>query len=371
MKISIRKKKLADGRESIYLDCYFPNAEKKRVKEYLKLYTYPNPRNSKDREHNKKTMLLAESIRSKRFMEEQHEQHGFGHFVKGDTSANFIKYFEEQTNKRYNSTGNYGNWDSVLKHLIKYKGEDVLFSQVDSKWLEGFKEYLKNTAKTKSEQPLSQNSCYSYFNKVKACLKQAVRDKMISYNPAIEVPGFKQGETEREFLTLEELKAVTKVECEIPMLKTAFIFSCLTGLRWSDINKLVWQEVQHSGEQGWYIRFRQKKTQGVETLPISKQARDLLGEKGENEERVFKGLKYSAWHNVKLQQWMMKAGISKTITFHCARHTYATLQLTLGTDIYTVSKLLGHRELKTTQVYAKIIDKKKVDAANIIPDLDL
>lgn len=93
MEISIRKKKLADGRESIYLDCYFPNAEKKRVKEYLKLYTYPNPRNTKDREHNKKTMLLAESIRSKRFMEEQHEQHGFGHFVKGDTSANFIKYF--------------------------------------------------------------------------------------------------------------------------------------------------------------------------------------------------------------------------------------------------------------------------------------
>jgi site-specific recombinase XerD len=73
---------------------------------------------------------------------------------------------------------------------------------------------------------------------------------------------------------------------------------------------------------------------------------------------------------MKLQQWMMKAGISKTITFHCARHTYATLQLTAGTDIYTVSKLLGHKELKTTQVYAKIIDDKKKEAANkIILDL--
>jgi integrase len=124
--------------------------------------------------------------------------------------------------------------------------------------------------------------------------------------------------------------------------------------------------VQHSNEIGHYIRFRQQKTKGAETLPISEQAFSLLGEQFENEERVFIGLKYSAWHNLKLQQWVMKAGISKTITFHCARHTYATLQLTLGTDIYTVSKLLGHKDLKTTQVYAKIIDEKKKDAANKI-----
>ena len=90
----------------------------------------------------------------------------------------------------------------------------------------------------------------------------------------------------------------------------------------------------------------------------------------DKDERVFKGLKYSAWHNLKLQQWMMRAGISKTITFHCARHTYATLQLSAGTDIYTVSKLLGHRELKTTQIYAKVIDRQKKEAANRIK-LDL
>ncbi len=371
MKIIIRKKTLKNNKDSLFLDCHDPNAEKKRVKTYLKLYTYTTPKNSKEREHNKKTMLLAESIRSKTLLEEQHKQHGFSHLVKEKIPVNFINYFKEQTIKRFNNTGNYGNWDSVLKHLIKYKGEYVLFSEIDTVWLEGFKDYLTNEAKTKGLKKLSQNSRYSYFNKVKACLKQAVKDKIISYNPSIDVSGFKQGETEREFLTLEELQKIAKVECEIPILKTAFIFSCLTGLRWSDINKLIWQEIQYSNEHAWYIRFRQKKTKGVETLPIPEQARKLLGEKKENEERVFKGLKYSAWHNIKLQQWMMKAGISKTITFHCARHTFATLQLTLGTYIYTVSKLLGHRELKTTQVYAKIIDKKKIDAASIIPNLDL
>jgi len=162
------------------------------------------------------------------------------------------------------------------------------------------------------------------------------------------------------------LQAVAQAECDIPQLKTAFLFSCLTGLRWSDINKMVWSEIQHSNEMGHYIRFRQKKTKGAETQPISEQAFGLLAEREEPEERVFKGLKYSAWHNQKLQLWVMRAGITKTITFHCARHTYATLQLTMGTDIYTVSKLLGHRELKTTQIYAKVIDKKKQEAANKI-----
>ncbi|MBL4653293.1 MAG: site-specific integrase [Flavobacteriales bacterium] len=371
MNISIRKKKLKDGRESLFLDYYLPDAKQTRKKESLKLHIHSKPRSPKEREHNKKTLLLAESIKSKKLLELQHEKHGFSHLIKDNLDKSFITYFSEQTNKRFDSSGNYGNWDSTLKHLIKHSGDVLRFKDIDAAWLEDFKDYLQNRARTKGNQSLSQNSCYSYFNKVKACLKQAVRDKIIDYNPAIEVQGFKQGETEREFLTLEELKSVTKVKCEIPILKEAFIFSCLTGLRWSDINKLVWQEVQYSNEQGWYIRFRQKKTKGVETLPISEQAFSLLGEKDNPEERVFKGLKYSAWHNLKLQQWVMKAGISKTITFHCARHTYATLQLTLGTDIYTVSKLLGHRELKTTQVYAKIIDQKKVEAANIIPDLNL
>jgi integrase len=247
---------------------------------------------------------------------------------------------------------------------------DITFAQVDRNFVQGFKDFLDKDVRTKSNQKLSQNSKYSYFNKFRAALKQAVKDGIIPTNPSEGVEAFKQGEPQREFLTLEELQAAVQAECEIPQIKTAFIFSCLTGLRWSDVNKLLWSEVQHSNEMGYYIRFRQKKTKGAETLPISEQAFGLLGERQDKDERVFKGLRYSAWHNLKLQQWMMRAGISKTITFHCARHTYATLQLSAGTDIYTVSKLLGHRELKTTQIYAKVIDQQKKEAANRIK-LDL
>jgi len=145
-----------------------------------------------------------------------------------------------------------------------------------------------------------------------------------------------------------------------------FIFSCLTGLRWSDIEKLKWSEVQHSDNLGYFIRFRQQKTNGAETLPIAEEARELLGEQKEPKERVFTGLKYGNWNKTYLKDWLIDAGINKHITFHCARHTYATLQLTLGTDIYTVSKLLGHKNLSTTEIYAKVINEKKVEAANKI-----
>lgn len=364
MKVTLRKRNQG-GKTSLYLDYYHKG---KRKTEYLKLYLDPKAKTKDDKEVNKKTLQLAETIRAQRQIEIQNGVYGFSDNEK--LKASFINYVEMLTEKRKDSKGNYGNWDSMLKHLKAFIPMDITFAEVDRKFVQGFKEFLDKDVKTKSNRSLSQNSKYSYFNKLRAVLKQAVKDGIIPTNPAEGVSGFKQGEPQREFLTLEELQAAVKADCEIPQLKTAFLFSCLTGLRWSDINKLLWSEVQHSNDMGYYIRFRQKKTKGAETQPISEQAFSLLGERQGKDERVFKGLKYSAWHNLKLQQWMMKAGISKTITFHCARHTYATLQLTAGTDIYTVSKLLGHRELKTTQIYAKVIDEKKKEAANKI-QLDL
>ena len=139
-------------------------------------------------------------------------------------------------------------------------------------------------------------------------------------------------------------------------------------MRWSDINKLTWSEVQEF-EGGTRIIFRQKKTKGFEYLDISDQAVKYLGERRKADDKVFHRLKYSAWHNLALREWCLKADIKKHITFHCGRHTFAVLQLTLGTEIYTVSKLLGHRELKTTQVYAQILDEKKREAVNKIPEL--
>ena len=360
MKVTLRQRE-KNGKIHFYLDYYHKG---KRKMEYLGLHLIPKPKTSADRASNNKTKELAQSIWAKRQIEFQNGIYGFNDLEKMNTS--FIKYFEILVNKRYTSHGNYGNWKSALLHLKKYSPNDIKFSEIDHKWLDGFKEYLINDAEKKNEEKLSANSQSSYFNKVRAALKQAVKDGIIIKNPAENIDGIKEEETKREFMTLEEVRKLATTDCEIPVLKKAFLFSCLTGLRFSDIQKLVWSEIQHSEKSGYFIRFKQKKTKGQETLPISEDAYNLLGERQSNDDRVFVGLEYSDSNNYKLRTWMLKAGIERKITFHAGRHTFAVLQLTFGTDIYTVSKLLGHKSLKTTEIYAKIIDQKKTDAVNKI-----
>ena len=149
------------------------------------------------------------------------------------------------------------------------------------------------------------------------------------------------------------------------MLKQAFLFSSLTGLRWSDVKQISWDDIHHTEDDGYSIHYTQQKTKKVEVLPVSKSAIDILPEKTASNqgEPIFKDLKYHGWMNKLLQNWIDDAGIKKKITFHCSRHTYGTIMLSF-TDIYTVSKLLGHKHLKTTEIYAKIVDEKKIEAAS-------
>jgi integrase len=360
MKVTLRERK-KNGKISLYLDYY---TKGNRKNEYLKLYLTLNPKTKTEKALNKKTRELAENIWAKRQIEIQQGYYGFNDIEK--LKGSFTTYITALAEKKNTSSGNYGNWYSMLKYFKEYRPTDVSFQNIDKAFVEDFKEYLNTKATSKAKKLLSQNTKYAYFSKFKAALKQAAADGILRTNPANGVSHFKQGESQREFLTLAELQKAVDTDCELPQLKTAFIFSALTGLRWSDIKKMKWSEIQHSNEMGYYIRLRLKKGKGAETLPVSEQAVELLGIRKEDSDFALPGLNYSAWTNLKLQQWMMKAGISRTITFHCARHTYATLQLTLGTDIYTISKLLGHKELRTTQIYAKVIDDKKREASKRI-----
>ena len=365
MKVTLRQRQKGE-KTSLYLEYY---ADGKRQYEYLNLYLTPDPEKGSltkaQKEENKKILSLAETIRSKRHLEIQNSTYDF--HDKEKLKTYFIMYMESLAEKRKDSKGNYGNWDSTIKHLKKYCPRDIQFSQINKAFVEGFRTYLLKEASTRTQKAISINTKYSYFNKFRAALKQAVKDGILKSNPAELVDGLPQGEPVREFLTLEEVRALARTECKNELIKKTFLFACLTGLRFSDIQKLKWSEVQQSEELGYYIRFIQQKTKGSETLPISDEAFGLIGtERGKLDDLVFPGMIYSDSRNMDLHRWMVKAGIDKHITFHCSRHTYATLQLTLGTDIFTVSKLLGHRNLKTTQIYANVIDEKKTVAANKI-----
>jgi len=382
-KVKLRQKKISKGRKSLYLDFYppipHPETGEPTRREFLGLYIYEKPKTPIERINNTENIKIAESIRQKRenFINKpeiysQYEKEQLR--IKELGEQCFVTYFEELTNKRNGS--NYSSWISALKYLETFTNGSLKFSDLNEKILENFKEYLLTTKSNKSSKTtLSQNSAVSYFNKVKAAIKQAYKDGILQTDLNSKVSTIKTEETRREYLTLEELNSLVKTDCNNPLLKRAALFSALTGLRFSDIQKMVWSELEYIKGQGYFLNFSQKKTKGVEVLPISEQAysftKGTINPKDMPKDKpVFEGLKYSAYHNKHLFQWIGAAGITKDITFHCFRHTFATLQLFNGTDIYTVSKMLGHKDLKTTLIYAKIVDEAKRKAANNIK-LDL
>lgn len=373
-KVTLRKKKISKGRQSLYLDFYpaitHPETGKPTRREFLGLYIFEKPKTPIDKQHNAETLKIGESIRQKRenFLNKpeiysEYEKEQLHKKELGEQC--FIEYFRKLANKR--KANNRDNWISALNYIEAFTGGKLKFADLNEKFLEDFKEYLLTTKSKKSEKTtLSRNSAVSYFNKVKAALKQAYKDGILQTDLNAKISPIKTAETRREYLTIEELNKLVKTPCNNDLLKRAALFSALTGLRFSDIQKMVWGELEYIEGQGYFLNFSQKKTNGVEYYPISEQTFKLLGERKEPTAKVFEGLVYSAYLNVHLKQWILRAGITKDITFHCFRHTFATLQLSLGTDIYTVSKMLGHKELKTTQIYAKIVDESKRKAANKI-----
>lgn len=403
IKVTLRKKKISKGRQSLYLDFYpaipHPTTGKATRRDFLGLYVFIDKAELKkevdsletkridtakikkslakikpltpfEKTHNEETYKIAESIRQQRentlnkpeiynlYEKEQLR-------IKELGEQCFVEYFKKMASKR--NTSNKANWNAALFYLEKYTNGKVKFADLNQKFFEDFKDYLLTVKSNKSDKTtLAPNSALSYFNKVKAALRNSYQDGILKTNLNEKIQAIKPTETRREYLTIEELNKLVETPCNNDLLKRSALFSALTGLRFSDIQKLVWGEFEYIEGQGYFLKFSQKKTKGIEDLPISEQAFTLCGTPGKPKERVFKDLNYSAYSNKHLYQWIGAAGITKNITFHCFRHTYATLQLYNGTDIYTVSKLLGHKDLKTTQVYTKIVDQAKRDAANRI-----
>lgn len=374
IKVKLRQKPISKGRKSLYLDFYppipHPETGEPTRREFLGLYIYNKPKNPIEKKDNFETLQIGESIKQKRenFLNKpeiysQYEKEQLR--IKELGQMCFVTYFKKLAFKRKNS--NHNNWVSALKYLETFTNGSLKFSDLNESFLEDFKEYLLTTKSNKSDKTtLSQNSAVSYFNKVKAALKQAYKDGILQNDLNSKISPIKAEETRREYLTIEELNKLVKTPCNNEVMKRAALFSALTGLRFSDIQKMTWSELAYVEGDGHYVKFTQQKTKGVEDLQISEQAYSLLGEPKDLQTKVFDGLEYSAYHNKHLFQWIGAAGITKDITFHCFRHTFATLQLFNGTDIYTVSKMLGHKDLKTTQIYAKIVDEAKRTASNKI-----
>jgi integrase len=341
-----------------------------RRREQLDLFLHAYPASKPEKQHNKETLQLAEQIKAKRIAEAASGQHGFTDTNK--LSTNFYAFFNKvmETKKTNASSKNFDLWQAVLIHLKRYHpDENLTFEQVTVDWVDGVRTYFDSQAKTKTGNLISSGTASSYFNKVRAVINEAYSKEIITKNPLKQVKGITAISSDRVYLGLDELRALAKTDCRYDILKNAFLFSCLTGLRWSDINKLEWSEISEFNSVN-RITFNQKKTSKLQYLDIPPQAYSLIND-FEKKGRVFQSLRYSAYMNIELLRWAMAAGISKHVTFHSGRHTFAVSLITQGVDIYTISKLMGHTEVKTTQIYADIIDTVRKEAMYKIPDIGL
>lgn len=373
--VTLRKKEITKGKRlSLYLDYYPPlhnvaTGEYTR-REFLNLYLITRPLNAFDKRINEENLTTAKMIQVKRQNELLKEdiytviEKGVLH-VKEIGEMSFLSYFESQVNKRHGS--NLNIWEYAFGYFKDFLGaDDITFAEITPSLMEDYRAFmLQAKSKRNPKKKLANNSAQSYFNKLKATLKQAFKEGLLQQDINSQIDYIKEEETQRNFLYLEEAQRLFATDCHKEVVKSAALFSILTGLRYSDIEKLEWSEIEYSRYDGPVIRFRQQKTDGQQTLPISEHAFELLGQRQKSDEKVFAGLK--KWDVDRLVPvWIAAAGISKHITFHCFRHTYATLQLNSGTDIFTVSKLLGHKSIRTTQIYTKVIDKTKRESTSRI-----
>ncbi len=382
--VRIRFKQLSNGNQSIYLDYYTGDVIRKenyvggkRKYEFLKLYLIPE-RTREDKAKNEVTLALAKAIQSKRIVEVQNDAHGFQNTNK--SRVNLLDYLEnigkqsaEQGSRNYARTVL-----NTVRALRLFRGDYIAFRDVEKEFLSEFTDYLRQMPKAskygvlKTGGRLSNNSVVSYYGTLRTAINRAYKEGIITVNPTKEfdfASKVRQEPSRREYLTLDELKTLINTECRHEIVKRAFLFSCLCGLRVSDIRKLRWCDLQRSSGRV-RIEITMQKTKEPLYLPISDEALKWLPERGEaNGSDFIFPLTHEGTVNDTLQHWAKVAGITKHISFHVSRHTHATMMLTLGADLYTVSKLLGHKNIATTQIYAKIVDKKKEEAIGLIPNL--
>ena len=263
-----------------------------------------------------------------------------------------------------------GNMEHHLRQCLGSGFATLTLTEVDTDLCKRFACYLKRAVKNTGE-PLSQVSAHHYFSAFRTMLGEAVADGLLEDNPAQrlrkqEIP--RRPLVTKTYLEADEVARLALAQCRSDVVKRAFMFSCLTGLRLSDIRRLRWQNIQRDGD-GWRFSIIMQKTQEPMQSKLSSEACQWLGlVDGEHPtgghlagETVFPLPSNSTLGRI-LRQWTSEAGIMKPVTFHTARHSYATMALSAGADIYTISKLLGHRNINTTTVYAAIVDAQR-DAA--------
>ena len=367
--VHIRTRNISGGKEAIYLDMVQDGV---RVRESLGLFLVPE-KNRADKAINRATMRMAEEVRAKRIVD---LQNGKLELLDKEAGKKVLTEWLEEQRVFYKAHGN-NNYSKTIHNLIVHLNKFAPNTQlrgVKPSFLRKFLDYLTSDGTNKYGGRLSNETVYTYFTVLSILMNKAVRLDMIPSNPFHKLSQAEKPQRrtkKKEYLTLEEVKKLADTPCDDWRVKHAFLFCCFTGLRYIDVSRLKWKHIVKLSENEYQIEVTQQKTKEPVYVPLSENARKWLPEQGINgrENYVFQFRDRSIIYDY-LDKWAKAAGIEKHVTFHMSRHTCATLLLYYGADLYTVSKILGHTSIKSTQIYAKVADEMKRKAVDNIPKIE-
>ncbi len=354
MSVILRKRKNQDGTTSLLLDIFHNS---KRQYEFLKELKLIKPLTPFDREENRNRLKLAEQIKNKREQQLQGDEYDITPAFK--KNIDFVQFFESYNNS-YNKKDKRvmaGCFEKFKEFMTETGITSFTTKQINESLANEFKEYL--------EQTLNGETPANYFKKFKKVLKYGVSKKIFSFNPAQELTAKRNESIKKEVLTFAEIQLLAGTLCTNDEVKRAFLFSCLSGLRFCDIKVLQWKHIN-----GNVLKITQLKTSKQVTINLNENALQLIGKGGNKDELVFNLPSHTACIKG-LKVWCTKAKINKKITWHCARHSFATNIIFYGSDVNSVSSLLGHSSLAYTQRYLRVVNELKEKAVQNLPNINL
>ena len=356
--IRLRWKLLKNGNLSAYLDKYENGV---REYEFLKIYIVPE-RTPLDKAQNENAKMAAIKVKSERITELQSGRVGL--VSSKAKRLHLVEWTRMVEVQKRNNGKKYGSLFNSLANVLERTKNDVYLSEVDKRRCNKIVADIRNGKSVVGGKPFSKNYKYLLVVTLNVVLNAAVKDGLLMTNPLKLVDDKpKQEETEREYLTAAELKRVAAAECPNEDVKRAFLFACFTGMRISDLRKLTYADIDADGGR-YFVGFRQKKTGGINRLPIPTKAVQYINVALVGKDECVFSIPSKTGVDYSVSKMAINAKLNKHITFHSSRHTCATLTLNGGVDMAVVQDILGHKSIKTTQIYAKVMSKAKEDAAD-------
>ena len=353
--VTIREKKISKGRISLYLDMY---SNGKRSYDFLKIYLYEKPNSPEQRTHNKDMLQLAEQVRASKETEIKHSD--FGVLSPAKRRSNFLVYYENYITKytKKDTRMLSASFNNFKKFLLKeYQKKSIVANEITDTLITKYRDYLLKEFKGQTPN--------SYFSRFKKVIKHAYKEGYFVRNPAEDISCPNQENITKAIVDFEEISAMVKAPCGNPEVKRAFLFCLNTGLRFVDIKQLTWNAIDKD-----LLRIGQQKTRKEVVVYLNSSSIKLLGDRGKQDENIFSLPSLDSCLRT-VKTWTKKAGITKNVTWHSARHSFAVNLLTQKTDIKTVSSLLGHSGLRHTEKYTHVVDELKKQAVNTLPEIDV